>query len=423
MPRDRPRWSFWFWIENDDVKRCFFLGWLFYILGAIPLASQSGVGADFGFSDMGPSADLSFLQEVLRHKRVVVLGEFTHGSREINRLKVRLIQYLHEEMGYEVLLFESGIGELAAANVLRDQLSEQQMLRAGLFGPWRTDAYLDLMEYIKDRPQLTIGGVDVQRSGRAFQRLLATWLDQSGLDTSWVDLERRFTEVARRLQQRKDTMISQIGPTVEGLSADYRQLLAREPLHATKDGWSMLVKQTLRNRLAYLDYMWRFKAHPDYRRRFATRDSMMAENILWFADTIYPEKKVIVSGHNYHVARQNERELVFGEVLDTALDQSMYSIGIFAAEGRYSTNHGTVERMARPRHTEDIQHLAASAPFAISFRDIGDSDPGLKVWIDRPVIVNHSFVNLNGINELTLGTSFDGLILLKKTSPAQILSR
>ncbi|HYD53468.1 MAG TPA: hypothetical protein VEA99_12605, partial [Gemmatimonadaceae bacterium] len=42
--------------------------------------------------------DLRFLAPLLRGKRILQLGESGHGVREFNLAKVRLIQYLHEEL-------------------------------------------------------------------------------------------------------------------------------------------------------------------------------------------------------------------------------------------------------------------------------------------------------------------------------------
>lgn len=55
--------------------------------------------------------DLSFLKEAVQDKRIVVLGESTHGAKEMNQSKIRMIKYLHEEMGYDVLAFETGLGK------------------------------------------------------------------------------------------------------------------------------------------------------------------------------------------------------------------------------------------------------------------------------------------------------------------------
>jgi erythromycin esterase len=54
-------------------------------------------------------SNLVFLKEQLAGQRIVQLGESSHGVREFNLLKVRLIKYMHKELGFNVLAFESGM--------------------------------------------------------------------------------------------------------------------------------------------------------------------------------------------------------------------------------------------------------------------------------------------------------------------------
>lgn len=53
--------------------------------------------------------DLEMLKPLLQDKRFVFLGESSHGVAEFNLAKTRLIQFLHQELGYNVLAFESGL--------------------------------------------------------------------------------------------------------------------------------------------------------------------------------------------------------------------------------------------------------------------------------------------------------------------------
>jgi hypothetical protein len=56
----------------------------------------------------GNSADLEPLREVIGNRRIVMLGESTHGDGATFAAKIRLIKFLHERMGFDVLAFESG---------------------------------------------------------------------------------------------------------------------------------------------------------------------------------------------------------------------------------------------------------------------------------------------------------------------------
>lgn len=60
-------------------------------------------GYDFNFDD------LHFLKEILKEKRIVMLGEQTHLDAEATEAKIRLVTYLNKELGYDHLFFESSI--------------------------------------------------------------------------------------------------------------------------------------------------------------------------------------------------------------------------------------------------------------------------------------------------------------------------
>ncbi|HEV7993374.1 MAG TPA: hypothetical protein VGP25_16230 [Gemmatimonadaceae bacterium] len=57
----------------------------------------------------GDFSDLRFLATTLQGKRLVQLGESGHGVSEFSLAKVRLIKFLHEELGYDVIAFESSL--------------------------------------------------------------------------------------------------------------------------------------------------------------------------------------------------------------------------------------------------------------------------------------------------------------------------
>src|SRR5262245_58239269 len=82
-------------------------------------------------------ADLEFLQGVLDGRRIVQLGESGHGVAEFSQAKIRLIKYLHERLGYDVLAFESGLFECYMANQLT--VSGTQMMQYSIFGVWFTE--------------------------------------------------------------------------------------------------------------------------------------------------------------------------------------------------------------------------------------------------------------------------------------------
>ena len=149
--------------------------------------------------------DLNFLKNVIGSRRLVQLGESGHGVQEFSRAKVRLIKYLHEEMGFDVLAFESGLFECWKANELGDEAPHVTMGRC-IFGVWYTEDVYELFEYLKEtrktsRP-LILAGFDVQlsngvhRAGR--RRAGPTSASSSKSLTSWAWIARSILESVKR---------------------------------------------------------------------------------------------------------------------------------------------------------------------------------------------------------------------------------
>ncbi len=53
--------------------------------------------------------DLHFLEDLIAVKTLIQLGENSHGIKGYNQLKVRIIKYLHKELNFNVIAFESGM--------------------------------------------------------------------------------------------------------------------------------------------------------------------------------------------------------------------------------------------------------------------------------------------------------------------------
>lgn len=354
----------------------------------------------------------------LKSKKIILLGEFTHGAGEIFKLRNDLIKYLHQELGIKTILFESGIGELITAEIYKKTMSPSQMLN-GLFGVWRTKEFGELMDYVKEK-NISIAGFDVQRSGGSFAYLLKDIAQKKNIDSAYYhDLETRYGSLNSELNNKKavyDSLKNKTGKLIDDYNTLYNIISERKPSTGTKEISFVLV--TLKNRTRFLSYMLAFTKNRDFSARWAARDSAMADNVQWLIEYIYKDEPVIVIGHNYHIARFNEKETVMGEILATKYSRDMYSIGVFAEQGSFHDNSGKEAQMLPPDTSDlDIKHIINLIDYPVSYLPVGKNKETGAGWLDKEIIVNDSFVDFSNINKMVLARCFDGLLFFKRISP------
>ena len=79
---------------------------LFLIISKI-VFSQEDIRGEF--IPILENTNYSFLSQILKDKKIVLLGEQSHGDGATFEEKITLIKYLHENLGFNTIIFESGM--------------------------------------------------------------------------------------------------------------------------------------------------------------------------------------------------------------------------------------------------------------------------------------------------------------------------
>lgn len=354
----------------------------------------------------------------LTNKKFILIGEFNHGSREVFLLRNELIKYLHQEHQYDVILFEAGLGEMIRPDIEKSTLTPQQMTY-GFFSGWRTSEFRDLMRYVKSE-NISIAGFDVQRTGGSFDDVLAELCQVANIDsTDYQHLEKEYGILKKELTNRKIKWTESLQLKIEQLIQNYETIYlkilnTREFLPMKK---SLLSLKTIQNRVDYLKYMLQFKMDNDWNKRWAARDSLMADNLEWLSKNIYQNKNIIIVGHNFHISKHNEKEEVMGEFLKRKFEKEMFSIGVFGRTGTYLDNYGREEKLTESDVSHlDIKHIIQALKNKMNFLTIPKKPIRGDDWMRKPIIINDTFLDLSKSNSLVLSKNFDALLLLDEVS-------
>jgi erythromycin esterase len=284
--------------------------------------------------------DLKGLEHILGEARVVNLGEATHGDGAAFLAKTRLVKYLHQRLGFDVLVLESSLytcTKMWSALVGGAQAYDAAALC--VFDTWKESAQMQpLFEYLADNARtdhpLAVWGMDPQLSGSASNAVLLHDIEQ-------VFGEERVREFAATHHRLLDVMTRRSPEQTAADEASLRSLRQSvESLpHEEAPFWRRVVEGML--------YM-----HEDHRlfhengrkvavRALNLRDEEMARNLIWLALERFPDRKLIVWSASIHGARavpQEERATpreVMGEFVSAELGDAYSSVGFLAYEGAY----------------------------------------------------------------------------------------
>lgn len=123
---------------------------------------------------------MAFLKPILKDKTVVSLGENFHRVAEYSSMKTRLIKYLHEELGFDVIAFESGLGDSFMTYENAGTLSSKEMMERSIFPVWHSKETVALFDYIKQQRSkgkpLYLAGYDMQFTSAYLTQWIAEWI-------------------------------------------------------------------------------------------------------------------------------------------------------------------------------------------------------------------------------------------------------
>jgi erythromycin esterase len=354
-------------------------------------------------------ADLRPLAQVIGESRVVILGEQAHAEGLTFLAKARLVEYLHIELGFDVLCFESGVYDCDRAwRSIRGGTDATVAMRDAIFPIWTHAAeVVPLMEFIEARARserpLELCGYDCQLSGRFSAESLAA--DLASLDARATPpaldadahthialaITRLTTdgtideETARAGQTAARTLLAALdAPAFTSISADERSF------------W----RRVLRSLDAQIDFV-RVGASTDrpLAERFNPRDICGGETLVWLANERFRGRKIIVWAASMHAVRRAEGIVrVNGEepylgvrtagcVASESLGKDLFVLSAIAGAGRAGNAFGKTWSVPQPPDDSLEARLQAvlTGPTIVPLRTAPADSFGSDRFVARPL--------------------------------------
>ncbi|WP_270088020.1 erythromycin esterase family protein [Sphingobacterium sp. SYP-B4668] len=363
--------------------------------------------------------DLKILDKLVADAKIVALGEVSHGSSEIFKMKHRLIQYLAEKNNFDIFSMEANMPEAYQLNVeiAHNRTNNLNLLNRLYFWCWNTSEISDMIRwmghYNKYGRRLTFSGFDMQyyqgsirelKDGFGYQEIIHKEID--ALSHILAKIHELFfktgqitipSEQAGEISEHLKNIKVAIDKKYTGLNNDRKEWLLRNV---------RILEQ-------FLD------------QSISTRDKYMAENLMWILGQ-NKDSKVISWAHNGHIKKKHN---AMGQYLSSILQDKYIAMGFAFYEGEYTAGgeKGVTTYPAETAGLGSYEYFLNSINepfFILDLKRIKEDRPPELNWLLSDlefrtvgaVKIDREFRNFN------IANNFDYLIFIKKSTNSHLLN-
>jgi erythromycin esterase len=262
-------------------------------------------------------SDLEKLIPILKDVKVLGLGEINHDDGATFKAKLRLVKFLHEKMGFEVLAFESSFYGGVLANAEMDKENTNFQFANGNLPGWFHSKYVyPLLQYAKDTRKtaspLLLGGFEYEKQPNAVANGLAL-MRQIYKVVDWVTIDTLMkSKIDSFIKGVQGSLGNSYLPAIENnrvrtdATNQLKKLLQEIEISQERLSLKLNANEYLLIKLALRSLLMTNETKGDGSTGMAWnvfRDNFMAKRVQWLTDSLYPGKKVILWAATGHLIR------------------------------------------------------------------------------------------------------------------------
>ena len=398
-------------------------------------------------------SDLIPFKAFVCDRKIVAMGEATHGTKEFFNTKAKMFKFLATYCGYKVFLIEAPYGgTLQVNNYIIDGNGDLLTSMKGMrFWTWDTEEVKNLIEWMrlynyskKNNEKLKFFGFDCQGFNEQIHSL-SNYIN--GID------KENYSEFSKGLEILKDSSDfywyklnnninkNEIVPVINNILTFLDQWFKeRKSIYISRSGseeYNIVVYniEVLKQAISIIEKSY------DYR-----RDSCMAQNVKWIFEN--ENSKVFVWAHNLHISKllQPDWELQkvggkrMGSYLKDFFGSDFYNIGFVFNEGYFMANQYKVSLWNRisgkssyqglkrcylpPAPVNSLPHIFSQTNINSFIVDLRNSSNKLykepsKYYLGGAVFYNRS----RSIYTMIPNQNFDALVFVELTQSSILINR
>lgn len=374
--------------------------------------------------------------DLFKDKTIVGLGEATHGSHELFKVRCQLTKSLIMSMNFKVIAIEAGFQECANLNeyISTGAGDVEKLIKDLHQWFWQREEMLKFIEWLrhynegkKEHEKVEIFGFDMQ------------WRNASAKNiTSFLSANNPslYNKLSQQLSVIASTENTSLPDSIYGTLDIIENALIKNKGNYLKD--SIEYKMAFQNLRILKQAELFLKDRSEVRLYYEKmREKYMAQNLIWKYNS--QSQKIVLWAHNGHISK-GKRCGLWGIMCDELMGRFLKDkFGDYYLPVGFEFNKGTFWAFYNKEKFKSIflnESSAFSLPYflakaktdncLINFDAIRSKGKVGKMFLNTP-INSHSigtfYLQNDRFNKIRLGEHYESIIYIEESSPFQFLNK